>query len=248
MICFSVTSLLIRVSIVILSLCVGAAIMGPTGAAAASDRSSTSAGPHTNATSVTAFSAKPVLPQNLPNPYAGLPTTFGDEDDVIRLKQSRPSTAAVVQQKIASAAAAGRKTPAFDKINSAEAASKEHGHDEDAYYDEEDEDDEEDDSSHHDDVFDVSDHVGHKTVASGQDYPDESELGPTLDNFGATLDDANGDAPLFLAEPQSTYIVRGRPATLKCKAAHALQVNMRLAINYCNCYSCYRSFGIAALV
>lgn len=226
MICSTVTSLLMRHSFVILSLCVCAAIMGPTGTAA-SDRSGANAGPSgNNNASASVVVATPGPTLNMPNPYAGLPTTFGDEDDVIRLKQSRPATAAVVQQHRIASASSGKKATTFDKIGSAE-ASKEH---EDAYYDEEDEEDEDDEdtsSSHHhdDDVFDVSDHVAHKSDHSlGPDYADESELGPTLDNFGATFDDANGDVPLFLTEPQSTYIVRGRPATLKCKAAHALQV------------------------
>lgn len=31
--------------------------------------------------------------------------------------------------------------------------------------------------------------------------------------------------PYFLTEPESVYVVKNRPAILKCKAAHALQVN-----------------------
>lgn len=54
---------------------------------------------------------------------------------------------------------------------------------------------------------------------------DGDELGPPLDNFGAKLDpDGDGVLPLFLLEPQSTYVVKNRPAILKCKALHALKV------------------------
>lgn len=57
---------------------------------------------------------------------------------------------------------------------------------------------------------------------------EEAELGPSLDGFGASLDGGGqpGDeAPMFLSEPQSAFIVRGRGAVLKCKAAHAIQVS-----------------------
>lgn len=55
----------------------------------------------------------------------------------------------------------------------------------------------------------------------------------TLDEFvtgklgasetGATL-------PYFLTEPESVYVVKNRPAILKCKAAHALQVQLLLLL------------------
>lgn len=68
----------------------------------------------------------------------------------------------------------------------------------------------------------------HDTDESKGDYDDDSELGPTLD-FGAKLDgtDAGNELPIFLVEPQSTYVVRNRAAILKCKAAHALKVRYR---------------------
>lgn len=78
-----------------------------------------------------------------------------------------------------------------------------------------------DKSSHH-----------HDTDESDADYDDESDLGPTLDNFGAKLDgsDAGNELPIFLVEPQSAYVVRNRAATLKCKAAHALQVHIIISL------------------
>lgn len=33
-----------------------------------------------------------------------------------------------------------------------------------------------------------------------------------------------GSLPIFLAEPVNTFVVKGKPATLHCRAAHALQV------------------------
>lgn len=40
---------------------------------------------------------------------------------------------------------------------------------------------------------------------------------------------AGGSLPIFLAEPVDTFVVKGKPATLHCRAAHALQVHI-----YCN--------------
>lgn len=69
-----------------------------------------------------------------------------------------------------------------------------------------------------------------KTAEDLGDYKsteyEEKHLGEMLDNFGTKLDDheTDGSLPVFLIEPQSTYVVKNRPAVLKCKAAHALQV------------------------
>lgn len=32
--------------------------------------------------------------------------------------------------------------------------------------------------------------------------------------------------PIFLLEPENTYVVKNKPATLKCRAANALEVSM----------------------
>lgn len=37
---------------------------------------------------------------------------------------------------------------------------------------------------------------------------------------------AGGSLPIFLAEPVDTFVVKGKPATLHCRAAHALQVRI----------------------
>lgn len=78
-------------------------------------------------------------------------------------------------------------------------------------------DDDDDDLHHYPDKLD-SDY-------KNSEY-DESELGPTLDNFGGKLDggETSESLPIFLTEPQSSFVVRNRPAILKCKAAYALEV------------------------
>lgn len=96
---------------------------------------------------------------------------------------------------------------------------------EEEHYDDDDESDDIDDGD-----FLLSEHFPEKedtddSEYKSADYGDESELGPTLDNFDAKLDGNSNELPLFLSEPQSTYVIRSRPAILKCKAAHALKVN-----------------------
>ncbi|GBN09337.1 Netrin receptor UNC5B [Araneus ventricosus] len=50
-----------------------------------------------------------------------------------------------------------------------------------------------------------------------------------------TEDPEPSTTPVFLEEPQDSYVIRNKPATLSCKARHALQVyfecNGRLAEN-----------------
>lgn len=47
--------------------------------------------------------------------------------------------------------------------------------------------------------------------------------------------------PYFLTEPESVYVVKNRPAVLKCKAAHALQVHtyIHTYIYYIKCHNEY---------
>lgn len=149
-----------------------------------------------------AVPAAPIIPAHSAiADHLDLPTKFGDEDDVIESKVA-------AEKKAAENAGIGVAA---------------HGHDDDdEHYEDEDDDflsghsaDKNGGGSHHRD-----------TDESEADYEDESDLGPTLDNFGAKLDgsDAGNELPIFLIEPQSAYAVRNRPAILKCKAAHALQV------------------------
>lgn len=66
------------------------------------------------------------------------------------------------------------------------------------------------------------------------DYDEEDDnLGPTLDNFGENFGElpqpeitgSEDSLPVFLLDPQNSYVVRSRPAILKCKASNALQVS-----------------------
>lgn len=132
--------------------------------------------------------------------HLDLPTKFGDEDDVIESK-------AAAEKKASENAGIGSSASRND--------------DDDEHYD----DDDDFLSGHNADKNPNGSHH-HDTDESEADYDDESDLGPTLDNFGTKLDgsDAGNELPIFLMEPQSAYAVRNRPAVLKCKAAHALQV------------------------
>lgn len=138
--------------------------------------------------------------------HLDLPTKFGDEDDVIEGK-----------------AAAEKKAAEHAGIGSAAGGND----DDDEHYDDEDEDFL---SGHSADKNSGGGSHHRDTDESDADYDDESDLGPTLDNFGAKLDgsDTGNELPIFLIEPQSAYAVRNRPAVLKCKAAHALQVRTLL--------------------
>lgn len=145
--------------------------------------------------------------------HADLPTKFGDEDDVIESKAAAEKKASETAAAAAAAAAAA---------SNAKSDGKKH----DLHYGFESNEDQYDD----DDDF-LSEHYAgknahHDVEESDSDYDEESDLGPTLDNFGAKLDgtDTGNELPIFLVEPQSGYIVRNRAVVLKCKAAHALQV------------------------
>lgn len=159
--------------------------------------------------------------------HSDLPTRFGDEDDVIEGK-----AAAEKKESAANAAASG-------VINGkSDANGKKH----DPYFDSNEEhyEDEDDDFLGEHNPNKNSGNSGgnggsngggagnkhHDVDESESDYDDDSDLGPTLDNFGAKLDgtDTGNELPIFLVEPQSAYVVRNRAAILKCKAAHALQV------------------------
>lgn len=160
---------------------------------------------------------KSVVPSMPPPPahidHADLPTKFGDEDDVIESKAAAEKKASETAAAAAAAAAAA---------SNAKSEGKKHDH----HYGFESNEDQYDD----DDEFLGEHYAGknthHDVEESDSEYDEESELGPTLDNFGAKLDgtDAGSELPIFLVEPQSGYIVRNRAVTLKCKAAHALQV------------------------
>ncbi|XP_052896808.1 netrin receptor unc-5-like [Anopheles moucheti] len=82
--------------------------------------------------------------------------------------------------------------------------------------DEDDEDDEEEDDEEEDD----------SEVSYGEDVLPPSEAFGT---FGGKADGGSKveEAPYFLVEPQSTYVIRSKPAVLKCKAANTLQIHFK---------------------
>lgn len=148
------------------------------------------------------------------DPHADLPTKFGDEDDVIAKKH-----AALLPP-------AGRKNP-----NGRGRPRKQHAFGLDT---------DEEDYDEHDDGDDgmgkgERDESHYKSGDYGdeleEEEEEESELGPPLENFGdVKLDgDVTGDQlPVFLLEPESTFVIRSRAAELKCQAAHALRVRKRI--------------------
>lgn len=160
--------------------------------------------------------------------HSDLPTRFGDEDDVIEGK-----AAAAAEKKASDNAGNGSN-------GKTDVKSGDHRFDHDS------------DEEHYDDDEDylISEHVQgkdeHDMDESDSEYEDETDLGPTLDNFGAKLDgsDTGEELPIFLVEPQSAYVIRNRAAVLKCKAAHALQVNTDeriVIISYYITYKCILS-------
>lgn len=178
------------------------------------------------------------------DPHADLPTRFGDEDDVIQRKlQAANAAAAAAASAAAASASAAVKVPnggGFHKKHDSKGGGSTFGRsraDED-----DDENDEDGEVEHYDDDDggdegdeDDDDEADHRhgsrrrtedSEYKSVDYAEESELGPTLDNFGAVNPGgSDGEAlPFFLSEPQSTYVIRSRLAVLKCKAANALQV------------------------
>lgn len=187
----------------------------------------------------------PVLADTIAvDPHADLPTRFGDEDDVIQRKlqtakaQAAAAAAAAVAASASASATSAVKVPSaggfhtkkpgggspfgrsrVDDVEDDEDAEEEHYDDDD---DADEGGDDEDDEADHRRRTDDSEYK------SSVDYAEESELGPTLDNFGAAHTGGSDDAealPFFLSEPQSTYVIRSRAAVLKCKAANALQVS-----------------------
>lgn len=159
--------------------------------------------------------ASPSIPPPAHIDHADLPTKFGDEDDVIESKVA-------AEKKASETAAAAAAAAAAVAASNAKSDGKKHDH----HYGFESNEDQYDD----DDDF-LNEHypgknAHHDVEESDSEYDEESDLGPTLDNFGAKLDgtDTGNELPIFLVEPQSGYIVRNRAVILKCKAAHALQV------------------------
>lgn len=88
-------------------------------------------------------------------------------------------------------------------------------------------------SSYHEDSLNMghSSEIAAAAAAQGVNINKTVLIGAagTLDEFvtgklGAS--ETGVTLPYFLTEPESAFVVKNRPAVLKCKAAHALQVNV----------------------
>uniref|UniRef100_A0A182NAQ8 Netrin receptor UNC5 n=1 Tax=Anopheles dirus TaxID=7168 RepID=A0A182NAQ8_9DIPT len=64
-------------------------------------------------------------------------------------------------------------------------------------------------------------------VSYGEDVLPPSEAFGTFGGAGTGDGMKVEEAPYFLVEPQSTYVIRSKPAVLKCKAANTLQINFK---------------------
>ncbi|XP_053672733.1 netrin receptor unc-5-like [Anopheles nili] len=106
----------------------------------------------------------------------------------------------------------------FNRRPTLGAASRNAGEDTEDDDEDEEEDDEEDDDEDEDDED--------GEVSYGEDIlPPSGAFG----TFGERPEDGLKveEAPYFLVEPQSTYVIRSKPAVLKCKAANTLQINFK---------------------
>lgn len=63
-------------------------------------------------------------------------------------------------------------------------------------------------------------------------YKDSPDIVTVKTNPHESVDDkiplhtAKDNLPIFLVEPENTYVVKNKPAVLKCRAANALEVSM----------------------
>ncbi|CAG4976846.1 unnamed protein product [Colias eurytheme] len=74
---------------------------------------------------------------------------------------------------------------------------------------------------HRDYLEEDYDHEGHKE--DDHDNRDDADELPSLSG-DHLLQSSTDDLPMFLLEPQHAYVVRNKPAMLRCRAANALQV------------------------
>ena len=64
----------------------------------------------------------------------------------------------------------------------------------------------------------------HFFVSEGPYLDDNTPTKSTSDHHDESLLLNSDSLPIFLEEPQDSYVVKNRPATLKCRAAHALKL------------------------
>lgn len=144
----------------------------------------------------------------------GLPTRFGDEDDVIFAKKQNETGG------LHHLAGGGGVTIGQGSVSNVKPSLLGHGTDYDDY-------DYEGELDHPDD----NDSHGKDGGAKGHgldsgDYTDgfDGDAIDQIESFGDGSD-TTSLLPVFLVEPQSTYVIKNRPAVLQCKASHAFQVS-----------------------
>ncbi|XP_055600862.1 netrin receptor unc-5-like [Uranotaenia lowii] len=161
----------------------------------------------------------------------GLPTKFGDEDDVIFAKNHKNESSVT-----------NAKPPSL--------LGGSHGSDYDYDYEEEldhpDDNDSRDLPLHHVGLGSVGGSAGSANVNGGSmsagasvhgdelmgvgDYTDGygggGEAIDQIESFGEGSD-SGSLLPVFLVEPQSAYVIKNRPAVLQCKASHAFQLSFK---------------------
>lgn len=149
----------------------------------------------------------------------GLPTRFGDEDDVIFAKKQNES-----QHHLLGGGGGGGGGGAIigqGSVSNVKPSLLGHGNDYDDYDYEQELDHPDDNDSHGKDGGGANGHG----LDSG-DYTDGFD-GDAIDHIESFGDgsDTTSLLPVFLVEPQSTYVIKNRPAVLQCKASHAFQVS-----------------------
>lgn len=148
----------------------------------------------------------------------GLPTKFGDEDDVVFAKKQQHNDSSAL---LPNPGSSSNGKPTGGLLG--------HGTDYDYDYDE--------DELEHPDENDSRDKDGAAIVTGTggggvglDDYTDGLDGGgdaiDQIDSFGEGSDTTSA-LPVFLVEPQSSYVIKNRPAVLQCKASHAFQISFK---------------------
>ncbi|XP_021701483.1 netrin receptor unc-5 [Aedes aegypti] len=149
----------------------------------------------------------------------GLPTRFGDEDDVIFAKKQNESQ----HHLLGGGGGGGGAIIGQGSVSNVKPSLLGHGNDYDDYDYEQELDHPDDNDSHGKDGGGANGHG----LDSG-DYTDGFD-GDAIDHIESFGDgsDTTSLLPVFLVEPQSTYVIKNRPAVLQCKASHAFQISFK---------------------
>lgn len=154
----------------------------------------------------------------------GLPTRFGDEDDVIFAKKQNESGSQ--HHLLGGGTGGGGGILGQGSVSNVKPSLLGHGTSDD--YDDYDYEQELDHPDENDSRGGGGKEGGGANghgLDSG-DYTDGFD-GDAIDHIESFGDgsDSTSLLPVFLVEPQSTYVIKNRPAVLQCKASHAFQVS-----------------------